>query len=45
MAKCQVRDYYVSKVLTKTDMNYLKVENYLCALVVSARKLHPYFYE
>lgn len=37
--------YYVSKVLTKTEMNYLKVQKYLYALVISARKLHPYFQE
>lgn len=37
--------YYVSKVLTKTKMNYIEVEKYLDALVSSDRKIHPYFHE
>lgn len=44
MAKGQIPVYYVSKVFTKAEMNYLEVDKYLCALVVSA-KIDPYFHE
>lgn len=45
MAKCQVSVYYVSKFLTKVEMNYMEVEKFLYALMVSAMKLRPYFHE
>lgn len=45
LSKGQVPIYYVCKVLTKAEINYLKVLKYLYALVISARKLGPSFHE
>lgn len=45
IAKGQVPMYYVSKVLAKTEMNYMEVGKYLYTLVISARKLRIYFHE
>lgn len=34
--------YYVGKVFTKVEMNYLVVEKYLYDLIILVRKFHPY---
>lgn len=45
LAKEQEPVYYVSNVLTMTEKNYMEVEKYLYALVISVRRLRPYFHE
>lgn len=45
MTKCYVPVYYASIVLIKTEINYLEIEKYLSALVVSARKFRLYFHD
>lgn len=37
-------DLLLSKVFIKVEMNYLEIEKYIYALVVSTRKLHSYFH-
>ena len=41
--KTQKSIYYVSKILLDTEKRYTNLEKLLYALIVSARKLRPYF--